>query len=856
MTRFMYQSACRGQRPPRVQALRYRSRASRVALLARERRRPRFLVAPAGFGKAMLAAEYAETMFGFRHVFWVNGASPCFLRDVDGGTMTADLAEVDEQAALVVFADVPLLDEERAEAFAALIDRVAAAGIEVIVTTTPGCDSFSALVRNAVVVRGSQLLLDEGEAPDVPGAGDAAARVACLAWAAEGQSALAEGCAHEEMPADLRAALWAMLVMGRGCRGDVRALLGADRGDEAWDYLEGAYPFLGIDGEEGVFRTVSLDLGVVVRSFAGAMESMARAVGCGRRGDLACLLADRILRVGEGARAAQLVGAVAPRAAVGAWLGRCGWELVRQGAAAEVCRLYDVACRTKLVDRAAVNAMVACAHAQLGHRTQALGSARKVLSATLAPDSLKATAALCTLRQGTAEARRRATETLVPWLEGRVTAAGADEEPASSDALLALLVELALLESGRQALRLCCQRIVDMSQATRADEMEGYLLAIAWAVDAAAACGAVESNVAADDEVSFAVRWALGTVRDRMAEERPLGYGGEEAVLALDRVGAALEEAGLPRPAPALVDAACAARAARDRAARDADAAASPALPVATGGRPMRRSAAAPALLQPTAPLLEVRLFGGVRAFIGGREVSPKLLASRRSRALLSLLVLHRGCELAREDLVAMLWPRADVRTGRKSFYRLWQNLQSVLSVDGACPYLVRDRYGCRLDTALFASDVMEFEDLVRQLLFGTTIITTGWERAYDQVRTMFSGELAPSEVGNEVIDGFRERFSMELTDGLVAASGRLRAAGELQGALWFARAALERDAGREDAYAALMEAQLVAGQRSGAVATYHACRRYLADSLGLDPSRHLGALYQRVIDESPSLLV
>ena len=51
------------------------------------------------------------------------------------------------------------------------------------------------------------------------------------------------------------------------------------------------------------------------------------------------------------------------------------------------------------------------------------------------------------------------------------------------------------------------------------------------------------------------------------------------------------------------------------------------------------------------------------------------------------------------------------------------------------------------------------------------------------------------------------------------------------------------------------MEAQLGAGQRSGAVATYHACRRHLADSLGLDPSRQLGALYQRVIEEEPGVL-
>ena len=110
MTRFIRQSACHGQRPARAEARRYRPRPARVARLLRDRHRPRLLVAPTGFGKAMLAAEYAETVFGLRHVFWVNGSSPYFLRDLDAEVMEEALSQADAQRALVVFADVPLLD--------------------------------------------------------------------------------------------------------------------------------------------------------------------------------------------------------------------------------------------------------------------------------------------------------------------------------------------------------------------------------------------------------------------------------------------------------------------------------------------------------------------------------------------------------------------------------------------------------------------------------------------------------------------------------------------------------------------------------------------------------------------------
>ena len=684
MTRFVYQSACRGQRPARVQAPRYHSRPARVALLARERRRARFLVAPHGFGKAMLAAEYAETMFGFRHVFWINAASPCFLRDLDEGSLAADLETVDEKTALVVFADVPLLDEERAERFAALVGNLMAAHIEVVATTTPGCDSASGLVPDALVVDGSLLLVDEGECAAGSLPEEPAARVACLVWAADGPSFLAEGCAHEELPADLRAALWAMLVMGRGQKGDLRALLGADRGDEAWACLGAAYPFLGIDEDEETFQAAPLDLGVVVRAFAGAMEPMARAVGCGRRGDLACLLADRLLSAGEGPRAASLVGAVAPRAAVGAWLGRCGWELVRQGAAGEVCRLYEVACRAKLAERFSVNAMVACAYAQLGRRAQALDFARKVVSATLAPTSLKVAAALCAHRQGTAEVRRRIEEVMAPWLEARRGDAGAGHKGCPSDELLALLVEVSLDREGGRASTLCRRRLGDASWAgALTEEAQGCLLAVAWAIDARASLGMPESACSGEgaDEVAYLARWALGVVEERAVEGRSLGFGGEEAVLALDRVGSWLEALGAPRPAVGLVEEACAARVRRERAAGTARAEDAAALPVSTGGRPMRRAGVSAAPLVRATPLLEVRLFGGVRAFIGGREVSPRLLAiprpARPARAAPGLRACPRGpgghvvaarrcAHRSQELLPALAEPAVDSLGGRR----------------------------------------------------------------------------------------------------------------------------------------------------------------------------------------------
>ena len=47
----------------------------------------------------------------------------------------------------------------------------------------------------------------------------------------------------------------------------------------------------------------------------------------------------------------------------------------------------------------------------------------------------------------------------------------------------------------------------------------------------------------------------------------------------------------------------------------------------------------------------------------------------------------------------------------------------------------------------------------------------------------------------------------------------------------------------------ALMRAQIASLQRTAALQTYFACRRYLADDLGIDPSAETMRLYRSIIE-------
>ena len=254
-----------------------------------------------------------------------------------------------------------------------------------------------------------------------------------------------------------------------------------------------------------------------------------------------------------------------------------------------------------------------------------------------------------------------------------------------------------------------------------------------------------------------------------------------------------------------------------------------------------------------SAPILYVRLLGGLDVRIGEQQVDMQAFSRQKTKTLLALLVLARGRELSRERLLETLWPDSPHGCAIKNFYSVWSQLKRGLDYEGTCPYLLRDQGGVRLDARLLRSDVAELDSICRALSFGE-IDLERWRDHLEAIDGSYSGDLLPSESVNDDIAAERRRLRINLVDSLVCASGRLLESGEPRAALWFAREAAGRDRSREDACAALMEAQLGAGQRAAAIDTYLSCRRYLAEELGIDPSPSIVALYRSAVEAEEAL--
>lgn len=850
MTAFLKAAFCNGQRPEGLLPLRHIPRPDLIARLLRSRTVARFLVAPDGFGKTAVAAEYAETVFGFKRIFWINGRSPCFLRDLDADVIVDALTLIGPTARLVVIDDVPAFDGVRAERLAALVDRLLAEEREVLVTCTPSADAYGPLQRDRLLLAGADLLLTEeesalrlaGEAVDVipPPLRNPAERVACLRWGEGGAQLLVRGIRREELPADLLLALLVTCLLGEGSLDDLAAFIPEPRCDELAYALAEGYPFTGVDLIERQYRAAVLDVAALATAVTPSFGAMAAASVPGERDALARGLADALLARGACRRAAEAMAALASRAACGTWLGLRGWDIVCAGCGRAVMRLYDAVSHRAQPARQALNVAAGWAAAALGDDALAAAMGRRALNASSASPAERLLGATLLMRHGDLDDCERA----------RAAAATLMARPdVGRSSVAAILAAVALADGAPAAARAWAAAA---EEPERADEA-ALLLSAGWVAEAACEEGAATDAALADLAV-----WTSGRLEALAEADEPLGWAALVAGRALEPLVTGRPGLAGLMPSVALIAALRAAEAReleeraghrRDRAEADRRAAAwRRAHPDPFREDRRARPSVAPAA-QAMPPLLHVDLFGGLSVRVGDVPVTGRVIAGRKVKTLLAILVLRRGGELPRDQLAEALWPESDPRTARKNLSSAWARLSRALAVDGSCPYLLSDDHSCRIDSRLLESDVTRFEVLCRKLLFSHARLD-GWEELYSQVCGEYADDLLPCEHDSDLVDALRLRYRTELADALVAASERLAEAGEVRGALWFAREALRRDSSREDAYAAQMQAQMAAGQRAAALETYFACRAYLAEELGIDPSPRIVELYRAIIEE------
>ena len=805
--------------------------------------------------------DYAETMMGFANVIWINGQSPCFVRDLDEGVLASSCREADRSVRLVVIDDLPHLDVARSERLSCEIDDLLQSGCEVIVSCVPANDTFGILQRDRLKVNARDLLLNDyeldlartsDERAQVPSSEVSAAyRIPALVWGSNDgvASSFVLNSLKGDVPSELLLVMGSVAVLQDGSYDDLLAFGPVDR-----DLLSDAildYPHLGFDDDLDRFQASPFDIDEIAGALKKRMDLLVERSCFSSRSELVFAWSQALCAAGKHGRACDVVRTVCSRERRAQWVYDNAYDLARSGCFYSCLKLVDAAWDTArgLKPRLAMLRGV-CLH-MLGDDAEAAQLAKRYAFTSGERDDVVLCALLLLARYAPGMLGCRARDELSRYEDEYADGVAADP---SLWPLLAAGWRASCDGAGRLG--------AFWVEAHKAGACQDALLIISiWYFDLIAEAVAVpggRGNAGAQPDLLEIERYVVSCLES--ADGCMQDYFALSAGLAMERAhaqgmpleGGRLDASQLLRMRQAEVQVLSQRRQfesgkRNEMLQQDTWMATHPEAPSVGRGFSAMKDA------HLSVPMLTVKVFGRFEVRIGNEEVDPALLKRRNVRLLLALLVSNLGRELLRESVCSSMWPESDPDTARKNFYSVWSKLKKALTLpDGTCPYLVRHQMGCSLDHRYVRSDASRLDEICRELLFGQPD-QHAWGELFTELDRDFSSDLMPSECENPLVLRARHDYKMRLVDALVSASESSLASGNAQWAVWFARSALTHDHTREDAYAALMRAQVEGGQRTAAMATYLKCRSVLAEELGVDPSPALMALYEDLLEGGDS---
>ena len=836
-----------------------------VSTMLQDRSVLRVISAPHGFGKTMLAREYANRLFPLDDVAWIRASDPDFLFALDEEE-NVHMKKHFNQMRLVVLDDMPWLHEQRAQKLSSFVDALLYDGIEVIVTTLPSCDCLETLEPDRLLIRAQDLLVSERECVLSLPTGDESRARGMRRWkeakrlflgfapgmiwtdGTYSQKRLLAELFSERLPSTMVKAMCGMLFLGSG-ELDLLERLHVSLQSEDISLFMRDYPVFGIDAVANTFETGRCDLTALKEALV--INELADTLITGEHSVVQRSLSVLFDSANTG-RGVEVLDVFCSDDQCAAWFEERGWELLDRGEITLASSLLEKCPEGIYARSSAIRVLHAWLLGFLGDRREACHMSRRILAQEApgkqeegqARSRLLARLAIAAFEREDCLYRDRqsysngdspvealdflacAVDACSPVEIARAfrfesalddTAFEKERRPPSKQrvkTLLALFSEYhdRFHECTEYALALHLLAFVDNTELRRQLQELGCDLVLDMRRNG---CLTFTQALLVRDLWRSGYFGLVGPVMDRRDVKVLDGASHMLSALARD---CGFDTIDIPWESHA-------------------------------SGYPGQGEAKVSAVKHDV-ECMHVRLFGALEVTVGDRYVTESGWR-KKARALFAILVLNIGRDVPRDDIFQQIWPNSTRVHALDNFYALWSNCTSTV---GGSPYIERNGEFCRVDPRYVTSDVAEFEKLTRHLLAADRdpnyLLDT-----YAKIEAIYRGPLMPSEGNVGVINAQRERYRALFVDAMVAATDCALRAYDTRVALWFARKAMEEDHTREDVYRALMKAQIAAGQRCPAIRTYFKCKDYLRSSLGLDPSVETRDLYDSLVMTDPGLL-
>ena len=243
---------------------------------------------------------------------------------------------------------------------------------------------------------------------------------------------------------------------------------------------------------------------------------------------------------------------------------------------------------------------------------------------------------------------------------------------------------------------------------------------------------------------------------------------------------------------------------------------------------------------------LSLSLSGGCAISLDGAPVTT--FDSNKVRALLAYLAVQSERAHRRESLATLLWPGYPDRSARTNLRNALANLRTAIGDrEAEPPFLLITR-----ETLQFNQESDYWLDVAVLSQTRSRVDQVPIERLAE-VADLYMGDFLAGFTLEDAV-GFDDwtsvtgvRLRRQAWDLLGELADRLEAAGYLGRALTYAWKQLEMDRRREDVHRRVMALLAMTGQRSAALAQYGACRRMLADEIGVEPEPATVALVEKI---------
>lgn len=846
MASFLASCACRGARPKKVNLKNKYVREHLISKLMSQRGVLRFIKAPNGFGKSTLAAQYADLVFSFKNVFWIDCKSPCFIRDLDSKDLVNQVIQLCDSPKLVIFDNYENIDDERCEIFTQVIDSFLQLGCEIIVCSCPYNDSILKFQTDAFIIDANDLLLTDEELSNINVS--IIYRVPILAWNNDENVAQLLNCAiNEKFTSAMLFALFIIYLFQNGSLDLLYKYLKKSELKLLKD-VNKEYIYFGIDENKNSFSVPYIFTSKLISLFNSEMQTLINVMQCTNRSDLAEKLCSLLVEYNKNDVCMNVAACIGDNTLRKNILNKFNEDSIRNMYFKSANNLFKQIPEYKKND-GLFTSFNSLRLAILGNINEAVRYSYSVLDSKYSAIDNKLLSALIFLRFGNIHEIEQSLKIIRHLnndfkIDSFLNNSKLSEDEKFKCSVINRLTELAFAIHSNTKNPYEVWNFETEDSLSDEDIISAELLFhstnyiqkkhinsaafniligklsrhfnIAEKIDFNFYTFAlIDSYLNEIDELENLCDEKLWHINDDL-NKKYLKYKRKfNLELGIDVNNEKNIESQIER------------------------------------GKDIDFLHSSFSSIRNDVPKLKINVLGGLSAFIGDKEIISTNFGRQNIKLICCILAIENGNEIAKMELAKIIWPDCDEECRRTNINTHWSVFRKLFVLEnGECPYFIKNQNSYKLAQNHFECDLQSLERICSDLTLGALDSTAWWEEISKNEKVI-TGSLLPSETDNLYIKQKRIEYRNKVVDALVAATERLIDAGEIQQALWFAHKALARDKTREDVYISLMRAQYEAGQRTPAIETYFACKKFLDEELGIGPSKRISLLYSKVVKET-----